>query len=618
MKKILYVFLFIFLSNSSLKACNAFFTHTNACAGDTVFFFAVDQAGVYTWDFGDTVSGVANVSHDTDSYHVYNSPGTYYVTLFVNIGAEWDYKTQIIHLGTDCFNAAFSASCSGDTTLVFTNESTGNYSVSSWDFGDPVTSVYNTSSVQNPAHIFSGPGNYNVMLIISDGVLLDTVTQTVTVDTSCLSVTFYNFLGGDCYQDTTTIVAYYTGNPISYTWDFGDTASGSNNISTDSIGKHLFTSTGTYLVTLIISDGIQTDTFYNVQNIIDCNVWPGNINTDGTVDMEDLFAIGIYYGDSGTVRPSASSSWTGQSCPDWNSTGWSYMYLQELLDKKHADCNGDGKIDSLDINVISQNYGLHKPNYYQNDLIQMMPYAANDAVLEVSSPGMFSWTYNLIANISLPINLNAIDSVNSVYGLAARIFYDAAAIVPSSVTIDFNNSQFGTPGQDLIGLYKDVYSSGYIDFGMVRTNNTSRNISGTVAYLNFSVYNFNGLMNFSFDPIIRLIRNGWSQNQEIFIPVSSLNSQMNVILSSVDETIKNPFSVYPNPVNDYLNIHTTDGSKINRIVLTDLSGRIVKEKIYLEKNDSEKIYCYELVRGFYFLSLCTSTGKFTGKVEVVK
>jgi PKD repeat protein len=617
MKKIVYVFLFLFLSNSSLKACNAFFTHTFACAGDTVFFYAVDQAAVYTWDFGDTVSGVANVSHDTDSYHVYNSPGTYYVTLFVNIGAEWDYKTQIIHVGTDCFNAAFSASCSGDTTLVFTNESTGNYSVSAWDFGDSVSGVNNTSSVQNPSHTFSGPGNYNVMLIVSDGVLTDTVTQTVTVDTSCLSVTFYNFLGGDCFQDTTTIVAYYTGNPISYTWDFGDTASGSNNTSTDSIGKHLFTAMGTYLVTLIVSDGIQTDTFYNVQNIIDCNVWPGNINTDGTVDMEDLFAIGIYYGDSGTVRPSASNNWTGQSCPDWNSTGWSYMYLQELLDKKHADCNGDGKIDSLDINVISQNYGLHNPNYYQNDLIQMMPYAANDAVLEVSTPGTFYGPSNVNVDVSLPINLSAIDSVNAVYGLSARIYYDQS-IVPGSVSIDFNNSQLGTQGLDFVGLYKDFYSSGYIDFGMVRTNKSSRTVSGAVAFLNFSVYNFNGIMNFSFDPVIRLIRNGWSQNQEIFIPVSSLNSQLNVILSSVDETVNNPFSVYPNPVNDYLNIHTADGSKIKQIILTDLAGRIVKEEIFRDKNDYEKITCNELARGLYFLTLYTTSGKYTDKVEIVK
>lgn len=618
MKKTLYLLFVLVLSNSSLKACNSFFTHTYACANDTVFFFALDQAGVYTWDFGDNTSGVSNVSHDTATYHVYNTPGTYYVTLFVNIGAEWDYKTQIIQVGTDCFNAAFSTSCSGDTSLNFINESTGNYISSLWNFGDPSTGVYDTSTTQNPFHTFSGSGNYNIMLIVSNGSQFDTVIQTVTVDTSCLFVTFYNFLGGDCFQDTTTIVAYYTGYPISYTWDFGDIASGSNNTSTDSIGKHLFTAMGTYLVTLIISDGIQTDTFYNVQNIIDCNVWPGNINTDGTVDMEDLFAIGIYYGDSGTVRPSASNSWTGQSCPNWNSTGWSYMYLQELLDKKHADCNGDGKIDSLDINVISQNYGLQKPNYYQNDLIQMMPYAANDAVVEVSSPGVFSWTNNLIANISLPINLSSIDSVNSVYGLAARIYYDAAAVVPGSVTVDFNNSQLGTPGQDLIGLYKDVYSSGYIDFGMVRTNKISKNISGTVAYLNFSLYNFNGLMNFSFHPVIRLIRNGWSQNQEIFIPVSSINSQMNVILSSVDEKIKTPFSVYPNPVNDYLNIHTTDGSKIKHIVFTDLAGKIVKEIISLDKNDSEKITCNEFARGFYFLTLYTTSGKYTGKVEVVK
>jgi hypothetical protein len=191
--------------------------------------------------------------------------------------------------------------------------------------------------------------------------------------------------------------------------------------------------------------------------------------------------------------------------------------------------------------------------------------------------------------------------------------------VPGSVSIDFNNSELGTPGIDLIGFYKDFYSSGYIDFGMVRTNKTSRTVSGTVAFLNFSVFNVSGLMNFSFDPIIRLIRNGWSGNQEVFIPISSVNSQLNAILiMSVDEKVNNPFSVYPNPVNDYLNIHTTDGSKIKHIVLTDLAGKIVKEIISLDKSDSEKVRCNELAGGFYFLTLYTSTGKYTSKFEIIK
>ncbi|HEY4797936.1 MAG TPA: PKD domain-containing protein, partial [Bacteroidia bacterium] len=53
-----------------------------------------------------------------------------------------------------------------------------------------------------------------------------------------------------------------TGNPVSWSWNFGDTTSGTNNISSNQNPSHVYSDTGLYCVTLIITDstGVCKDT----------------------------------------------------------------------------------------------------------------------------------------------------------------------------------------------------------------------------------------------------------------------------------------------------------------------------------------------------------------------
>src|SRR5436190_6294100 len=95
------------------KACYANFNHTNACEGDTVWFYGLDLSSVHAWNFGDSIQSNPNLMFDDTAYHVYTAPGTYYVTHFVNIGAEWAFETQEITVGTVCFGAAFDSRCGG-------------------------------------------------------------------------------------------------------------------------------------------------------------------------------------------------------------------------------------------------------------------------------------------------------------------------------------------------------------------------------------------------------------------------------------------------------------------------------------------------------------------------
>lgn len=66
-------------------------------------------------------------------------------------------------------------------TAIFTDTSSGNPFAWSWNFGDPGSGGNNTSNLQNPTHIFSGPGVYTVSLTATNGGGAASTTQFVTV-----------------------------------------------------------------------------------------------------------------------------------------------------------------------------------------------------------------------------------------------------------------------------------------------------------------------------------------------------------------------------------------------------------------------------------------------------
>ncbi len=74
----------------------------------------------------------------------------------------------------------FENTCQGETT-DFTDNSIGGVAWE-WDFGDPASGVDNTSTEQNPSHVFSSPGDFEVTLSI--GGCIDVVSETKTVSIS--------------------------------------------------------------------------------------------------------------------------------------------------------------------------------------------------------------------------------------------------------------------------------------------------------------------------------------------------------------------------------------------------------------------------------------------------
>lgn len=135
----------------------------------TVTFEDLSYGGLpesWAWDTGDG----GNYCCDQDILtHTYTTPGVYSVRLDVCNGDHCDYivLTDYITVLDNPLEAIFLASpTSGDAPLSvqFTDHSTGTPTSWNWDFGDG-----GTSTEQNPIHVYTAPGVYDVYLTVSDG-----------------------------------------------------------------------------------------------------------------------------------------------------------------------------------------------------------------------------------------------------------------------------------------------------------------------------------------------------------------------------------------------------------------------------------------------------------------
>lgn len=159
---------------------NAEFTWTpnSPEVGQQVSFDASSSSGditTFSWDFGDGSSTSGPVAVRMVTTHTYSRAGNYNVTLTVSSedGSE-DSVTHTITVreairGNQPPIADFSFSPQNPEVgeeIAFTDlsiDTDGNIVSYNWDFGDG-----STSSQQNPTHIYSNSGNFNVVLTVTD------------------------------------------------------------------------------------------------------------------------------------------------------------------------------------------------------------------------------------------------------------------------------------------------------------------------------------------------------------------------------------------------------------------------------------------------------------------
>jgi gliding motility-associated-like protein len=210
----------------------------------------------YLWDFGDM-----NTSPAVNPVHTYTTPGNYTVRLTVrnNFGCTYTtVRTNYIQIAPTQvnFDVDNQQGCA-PLTANFTDRSTSNDPIVSWqwNFGDPGSGANNTSTLQNPSHVFQNVGSYNVTLTIT--------TQTGCTATTTLPVNAGNpppiNFSVNSTQVCVNVPLIFTnlsgGSPTSFRWDFGGVAVNTPNAT------YTYDDPGVYTVTFEVgSNGCISDT----------------------------------------------------------------------------------------------------------------------------------------------------------------------------------------------------------------------------------------------------------------------------------------------------------------------------------------------------------------------
>ncbi|MDF3079193.1 MAG: hypothetical protein K0S09_3082 [Sphingobacteriaceae bacterium] len=226
------------------------------------------------WDYGD---GNTEVRTDgTPFTHAYAQPGDYNVTLMVEgaSGCQSALTSPLtIHVNKSP-DAQFSyqAITCKDQPTAFTDASVANEGTIAkwtWDFGDAnaTASNPNTSTDQNPTHIYTLPGTYTVKLFVETdkGCTSTVVSQSIIIHelpvadfdlpAICLNNGTASFTNKSTIADGTT-------SQLTYLWDFGDqfATTQNPNTSTQLSPSHTYSKAGTYTIALIAKsvNGCQT------------------------------------------------------------------------------------------------------------------------------------------------------------------------------------------------------------------------------------------------------------------------------------------------------------------------------------------------------------------------
>ena len=250
--------------SSSADLLEVTFTNTSA------------NATSYTWDFGDS-----QTSSEANPVHTYAADGTFTVALTATNECGSVTTTEevtVVTPPTAGFSAAVTEGCA-PFTVQFSNESSEN--ATSWQWGFPGGTPA-ASTDENPVVVYNAAGTYAVTLTVANAAGSDVYSLTDYITVLPAPAAAFDYLEAD----GTVTFTNASSNATSYTWDFGDSQT-----STEENPVHSYTEDGIYNVTLTATNDCGSVT--TSQNIVVAFQLPVAFftaeNTSGCAPLEVTF-----------------------------------------------------------------------------------------------------------------------------------------------------------------------------------------------------------------------------------------------------------------------------------------------------------------------------------------
>lgn len=268
--------------------------------------------------------------------------------------------------------------------------------------------------------------------------------------------------------------------------DFGDGSPLWQGTKTDSVIEHKYASSGIYRtnLTVWVPNGLEssatqlvvTDALQLTQGKLPPGtdyVLPGDANGDKKANVYDLLNIGVGHDISGVPRPDAHTAWVPQFSPNWSDA------VGGKVNFKHIDCDGNGKLNDFDADVIQQNYQAIDPK--KETWVPQTP----RIWVDLNGPDTIKINPLLPATLQLKADVLAgspTEPVQGLYGLAFALQYPE--FVNHDPVTDLSTDLFGS--SHFLWHPHDTYNRRQLDMGLVKTNHTGVSGYGKIAEIEFT------------------------------------------------------------------------------------------------------------------------------------
>jgi len=221
------------------------------CKNEQITFTAQAVTGIssYSWNFGDGGTATGATAN-----HAYTSSGTYTVKLVIQDAHgchDSAIKTNYILVSgpTANFSGAPVSGCAPLPVSFIDQSSSGGTGIvaRTWRFGDGSSS---NANVANVSHTYPA-GTFSVTLVITNGAgCIDSFVRTNYITATKPAANFSANATTICPGQPISFTNTSVGSNLTYNWKFGD-----GGTSTSASPNHTYTSTGTYTVSLVVTDG---------------------------------------------------------------------------------------------------------------------------------------------------------------------------------------------------------------------------------------------------------------------------------------------------------------------------------------------------------------------------
>ena len=520
------------------------------------------QVVSWHWDFGD--GSPAATTHDP--WHLYANPGIYSVclTIATSTGCT-STKCVEIHAGQPLgCEARFTFSHDSLNQLPYTYHfidiSIGTPTAWEWHFGDPNSGPANISHEKNPTHIYTAAGMYVVCLSIHGVNCQSSTCDTIQVGT----------VPGNCESSFTFGKSFLTVNfeghtnsqlATTWSWNFGDPASGNSNFSNEKNPHHVYSAAGSYTVTLqtVDANGCTWTTTQTLYVHATCDIHGSVIMGNSYVDHGLIELIRI---DSGNVMTVVQSKEFGDSLGSYWFGG---VYPGHYYLKAH-------------LLPTSARYGDFVPTYY-HDAINWV----NATVIELGQP----------VN---PYNFHLVE---------VAMLSPGNGSIGGTVTHGTKVNSGGTPAPDVEVLLFDLTGKAV---GVTVTDVNGHFGFSSIPWANYIVYpEVVGLVTTPAHVII------YDANPNANASFSMTNTAVVYGINELLPLYINKVSdLYPNPpANGLVNLSISVSRSLDlNFRLFDQTGKTVRASSYtLTKGDNIiQLNVSDLAKGPYYLKILTTEG----------